>query len=107
MIDFDALVLRPAYRAFAKTARYHPRAGEAFNVRVIDETDGYSLPMAQGAYATLVAVIARKADLPAVPAGDELELGSVRYSIRAAHAETSHGEGTGELVLELQELDSE
>ena len=108
-MDFDALVLGPAYSQFGRDATLTLPAGSPTAVRVIDNTAGVAVlqedPHGFGVTAIKYTVHIRKADLGGVaPKGGTLLLGGTTWNIASsAPVIGPNGVGTGEQQLFLTE----
>lgn len=106
MIDFDRLLLGPAYATFARQATYTAKDGSTRTVSVIDNTDGALVGENDGIGTLLPVMTVRRTDLgTSSPEGGTVSLGGKTWKImKADKVLNGGGEATGELRLVLQEV---
>jgi hypothetical protein len=104
-INFDALVLGPAYATFGKDATYTPFGGAPTTIRVIDETQGKVTNAGDRGSPAVVepAVNVRIGDVAESPSGGQIEFNGNVWKIRGSMPQVGPGGiATGELTLTLE-----
>lgn len=105
-LDFDSLVLGPAYAIMGVTATYTPVGGPARDITVIDQTKGETIftDAAAGVSETVPTVHAREGDI-AVPAeGGTIVVSGNTWRIDSSiPAPGPGGVDSGERILILSE----